>query len=206
MKEFTPAPSTGDRWLELRHKARAGNREAEAQLLAELRPFLKKVVERQLQGQVFGSWDASDVVQACSLKILLPGPELNGTTGREFLAWLETVARNEFLDAVRAGAALKRGGGQRLTPLPGDSGCGDMLAAGTSTPSQQLIRQEDRERLEAALGRLSPDHQQVMRLRLALDDWSWAEIARQMNRTEDAVKQLFRRASKQLSRELRNQP
>jgi RNA polymerase sigma factor (sigma-70 family) len=206
MKEFTPDLATGERWLRLRHEARAGNREAEVALLAEVRPFLKRCVQKQLHGQAFGAWDASDVVQACFLKILLPGPELHGRTGREFLAWLETLARHEFLDTVRAGRAQKRGGGYRITPLTGDSRDGDMLAADTSTPSQQLMRQEEQEQQEAALQRLPPDYQQVIRLRCSPDKLTWAEIAQQMNRTEDAAKKLFWRASQRWSKERKGQP
>jgi RNA polymerase sigma factor (sigma-70 family) len=206
MKEATPDLATAERWLRLRHEAQAGNPEAEVALLAEVRPFLKRCVQKQMQGQAFGAWDASDVVQACSLKILLPGPEMHGTTGREFLAWLETIARNEFLSTLRAGKTQKRGGGHKITPLPGGSSGGDLLAGDTSTPSQQLMRQEEQDQQEAALRRLPPDHQQVIRLRCSPEQLSWAQIAQQMNRTEDAVKKLFWRACKRWSKEKTDQP
>jgi RNA polymerase sigma factor (sigma-70 family) len=138
--------------------------------------------------------------------LLLPGPELRGTTGREFLSWLHTLARNELLDTVRAGQTQKRGGGQFTAPLPEDSRGGELLAGDISTPSQELMRQEDHALLEEALGRLSDDHQQVIRLRCSPDQLTWDEIARQMNRTEDAVKQLFRRAFDQLREAMRARP
>jgi RNA polymerase sigma factor (sigma-70 family) len=206
MKEFTPDPDSGERWLNLWREAQAGNHQAEDQLLGEVRPFLKAAVQQHVRGQAQGAWDASDIVQALCMKLLLPGPELRGTTGREFLAWLQTIVRNEFLDTVRAGKAQKRGGGQLTGPLPEDSRGGEMLAGDASTPSQKLMRQEDYELLEEAMGRLSSDHQQVIRLRCSPEKLTWAEIASRMGRTEDAVKQLFRRAFDQLREEMRAKP
>src|SRR5262249_51214456 len=105
----------------------------------------------------------------------------------------------------RAGKAQKRGGGQVTGQLPGDSTGEVAIAAETSTPSQQVMRREEEEELEAALARMPAEYQQVIRLRRSSDKLPWAEIARQMDRTEDAIKQLFRRAVKRLSGELRNQ-
>src|SRR5262249_24556287 len=136
---------------------------------------------------------------------LQPGQEFRGTTGRDFLSWLRTMACHEFLDTVRAGKAQKGGGGKLLARLPGDSTGEVAIAAETSTPSQRMVRQEEGEAVEAALGRLSAEHQRVIRLRRSPDKLTWAEIAREMERTEDAVKQLFRRAVKRLSEELGGQ-
>jgi RNA polymerase sigma-70 factor (ECF subfamily) len=206
MKEFTPDPDSGERWLSLWREAQAGNHQAEGQLLGEVRPFLKAAVLRHVRGQPRGAWDASDIVQDLCMKMLLPGPDLRGTTGREFLAWLQTMARNELLDTVRADNTQKRGGGQLTGPLPEDSRGGEKLAGDTSSPSQKVMRQEDGELLEEALGRLSPDHQQVIRLRCSPDKLTWAEIASRMGRTEDAAKQLFRRAFDELREEMRAKP
>jgi RNA polymerase sigma factor (sigma-70 family) len=206
MNEITPDPDSGERWLSLWREAQAGNHETEGQLLRDVRPFLKAAVLRHVRGRARGAWDASDIVQALCVKMLLPAQKLRGTTGREFLAWLQTMARNELLDTVRADNTQRRGGGQLTGPLPEDSRGGEKLAADTSTPSHQLMRQEDHELLEEALGRLSADHQQVIRLRSSPDKLTWAEIASRMDRTEDAVKQLFRRAFDQLREEMRTKP
>jgi RNA polymerase sigma factor (sigma-70 family) len=206
MGEFTPDPATVERWLGLCPEAQTGNEAAMAQLLGEVRPLLKEFAQNDLRGRTLGPWDASDVAQACCAKLLLTGAPLRGTTGPQLVSWLRTIVRNELCSILRDGSAQKRGGGQATGPLPEDSSAGEVLAADTSTPSQQAIRQEDHDRLEAALGRLSADHQQVIRLRLAPDDLTWAEIGQQMNRTEDGIKKLFARASQQLTKELKGQP
>jgi DNA-directed RNA polymerase specialized sigma24 family protein len=53
---------------------------------------------------------------------------------------------------------------------------------------------------------LPADYQRVIRLRRSADQLTCAAIAGQMDSTEDAAKQLFRRAFKRLSEELRGQP
>jgi len=199
MKELTPNASTGERWLGLWNEARAGDRQAEAQILKEVRPFLRAAVAKRLRGQAFGPWDGSDVVQKLSVKLLLSDHDLQGTTGQEFLAWLQTMVRNEILDFLRAGKAQKRGGGQSIVSLTEDA----EGATDTSTPSRQLMRQEDQQQLQDALGRLSEDDRQVIGLRISAQKFTWAQIAEQMNRSEDAIKQLFRRAFKRLQNELK---
>jgi RNA polymerase sigma factor (sigma-70 family) len=208
MKESAADPATADRWLQWYRAARAGSKEAEDRLLTELRPFFGVVVQTHARGQAFGAWDASDVVQECcvKLKLVLPDQDFRGTTGQEFVAWLRTMAYRQFLDTVRDGKALKRGGGQQTGRLPGDSNGDVAVAADTSTPSRQLMRREEEEALEAALGRLPAEYQRVIRLRRSADKLTWAAIARQMDSTEDAAKQLFRRAFKRLSEELRGPP
>jgi RNA polymerase sigma-70 factor (subfamily 1) len=205
MKEPTPDTPPGDRWLAMWRGAQAGDQEAEARLLGEVRPFLKGLVQKQLQDQAFGAWDASDVVQECCVKMLLPGTELRDTTGGEFLAWLQTMARNEFLDALRSGKARKRGGDRLTVQLPGDSSGGETVAAPMSTPSQQLNREEEKERLEAGLSGLAPDDQQVIRLRF-LDHREWPEVAQLMGRAEAAVKRLYYRALERLKKGMGGKP
>jgi RNA polymerase sigma factor (sigma-70 family) len=205
MHEPTPDLTDADRWLQWYLAARAGDQEAEAKLLGEVRPFFRAEVQKHSRGQAFGASDGSDVAQECCLKLkfLQPGQEFRGTTGRDFLSWLRTMAYHEFLDNVRAGKAQKRGGGQLPARLPGDSTGEVAIAAETSTPSQRAVRQEEHEQLEAALAGLPDEHQRVISLRRSADKLTWADIAREMGRTEDAVKQLFRRAVNRLSEELR---
>ena len=85
--------------------------------------------------------------------------------------------------------------------LPIDANGDVAVAADTSTPSKEMTRQEEYRLFLEALKQLSADHQKVIHLRLlSLDKLTWAEIALQMDRREDAVKQLFQRASKELKR------
>ena len=204
MKDLGQDPATGDRWLQWYGAAQAGSQPAADQLLREVRPFFADVLRKQARRRPSGAWDNSDVAQDCCVKLfsLPPGQEFRGSTGQEFIAWLRTIARRKALDAVRMEQAQKRGGDRPHGPLPGDSAGEVAIAAETSTPSQRLVRQEEGEALAAALARLSAEHQRVIQLRRSPDKLTWADVAQEMGSTEDAVKQLFRRAVKRLSDEM----
>jgi RNA polymerase sigma factor (sigma-70 family) len=207
MKESTPDPATGDRWLTWYREAKNGNQEVKTQLIGELRPFLLAVVKKQSSGQMFGAWDSSDVVQDCFVKLFsLPAEqEFRGTTGLEFIAWLRTIAQREWLDGVRLASAQKRGGGQVIGRLPGESNGEIAIAADTSTPSKAMMRQEEKRQFEAFLAQLSDKYQRVVRLRCSAEKLTWGQIAEQLGESEDTVKQWFHRATEQLSNLRREQ-
>ena len=86
--------------------------------------------------------------------------------------------------------AQKRGRGEFLElhqDLPG----------GRSSPSRHLRREERFERLEDALTRLSPEHREVIVL-ARIERVRIKEIAKRMQRSPDAVKQLLVRALRKL--------
>ena len=66
-----------------------------------------------------------------------------------------------------------------------------------ASPSKGIRRRERLERLEVSMKALSPDYRTVLRLS-RMDGLSIKEIAKQMGRSESAVKNLLLRATKQL--------
>jgi RNA polymerase sigma factor (sigma-70 family) len=201
MSESKPDPETGERWLKWCREAREGDQQALSLLMGEVRLFFRAVAQRQSWKPGGTDPETSDVAQDCCLK--LPGllHQFRGATGPEFVAWLRQMARNVSLDVVRRGNAQIRGGGLLIGGLPTDASGKVAITADTSTPSKELTRQEEHRLFQEALKRLSADHQEVIRLRvLSVPELTWAEIAKQMQRGEDAVKQLFQRASKELIR------
>jgi RNA polymerase sigma-70 factor (ECF subfamily) len=206
MTAFKLDPAAAERWLHWRREARAGNEAAKEQFLAEVRPFFGEILLSLARGRSSGAWDHSDVAQDCCLKLfrLPPEQEFRGATGPELIAWLTRIARRQALDAIRKERTKKRGGSQEVEH-PDDAGDWDDVAAETSTPSQQAARNEEHADLNAALERLSDDHQRVIRLRI-FENLSYAEIAQRLGRTEDAAKQLFHRALEKLSQEREKQP
>jgi RNA polymerase sigma-70 factor, ECF subfamily len=210
MNGSQPDPETGDRWLKWCNEALVGNRLSEAQFLGEVRSFFRAIALKQSWRRDQEATETSDIAQDCCLKLPSLLHQFRGTTGVEFIAWLRTIVRNGSLDAVRKVNARMRGGGLHIGALPTDANEDVAIAADTSTPSKELTRQEEYQQFQEALEQLSGDHKEVIRLRLLLPDkLTWAEIARRMNRSEDAVKQLFQRAYKELIRlsdKLRDNP
>jgi RNA polymerase sigma factor (sigma-70 family) len=202
MDEFGPDEPTFDRWLGWLRAGQDGDRAAMDRLIAEVRVFLAQVIGKELGSQHFGAWDGSDIVQDCLEKVSRLRTEITATDGAKFRAWLRKVARNALLDRFRQGRRKRQGGDRKPQPLPEDSNGALQVASDSSSPSQKVVRNEEDERAEAALARLRPDDQLVLRLRRPPDQMSWPEIAGRMNRSEVAVKQLFHRALKRLAREL----
>ncbi|MBI4605153.1 MAG: sigma-70 family RNA polymerase sigma factor [Planctomycetes bacterium] len=102
-----------------------------------------------------------------------------------FERWLASIAEHVILEAARKDE--KR---PRLALDPETPGSG-------ASPSEELRREERFERLEKALDRLSPAEREAVLLsrieRLKVD-----EIARRLDRSPDAVKQLLSRGLRKL--------
>ncbi len=102
-----------------------------------------------------------------------------------FRRWLESIASHATLDVVRHQ-------GRRTVlridrEVPGDG----------VSPSKGIRRRERLDRLEVSMKALSPDYQTVLRLS-RMDGLSTNAIAKQMGRSDSAVKNRLPRATKQL--------
>jgi RNA polymerase sigma-70 factor (ECF subfamily) len=104
--------------------------------------------------------------------------------GRPVLAWLYRVASNMAADELR----------RRAREVP-------VAEHPEAAAPDELGALPDRAALQQALGRLAPDHQLVVHLRL-VEGYSFAETARLMGRSVGACQMLMLRAGRQLRNEL----
>jgi RNA polymerase sigma-70 factor, ECF subfamily len=169
--------------LEMLRRARAGEVAAWEELLARVRPELC----RRLGAQGVPPADASDAAQETALALWNHLAQFRGTTEPEFWAWLDQISRRKFLDGVRREARRPH------QPLPEDAYGHVALPGNDSRPSERAARHEEDERREAALGRLSADDRQVLRLRFH-EQREWPEVAVLMGRSVAAVMKLYHRA------------
>lgn len=111
--------------------------------------------------------------------------------GRPFSSWLLRIAANAIIDRARQ---RKR----EVAPghMPGHQD------AGLADPDGWVEQWEQAIWLQTHLETLPPNQQQVLHLRF-FEDCSLREIAEQMERSEDAIKQLLRRALTGLRASLR---
>jgi RNA polymerase sigma-70 factor (ECF subfamily) len=79
------------------------------------------------------------------------------------------------------------------------------LVAPLSSPSQQAARHEQAAWLAQALERLPVDYREVLVLR-HLEECDFAEVARRMSRSVEAVKKLWARALARLRRSIGGTP
>jgi len=104
-----------------------------------------------------------------------------GTTFENLRAYLYRIAHNWITDHYR-----------RQPPL-NISLEDEVHADPDGNPSNLLVREQDRQRVRAALLRLSPEQRQVIELRY-LEDWSHYDVATVLGKTVEATRALQYRA------------
>jgi RNA polymerase sigma-70 factor (ECF subfamily) len=109
--------------------------------------------------------------------------------GRPLLAWLYTIARNLIADAYR------RKGRAPESPLD------EALMTGEDNSARSAERRLQADHLAAALMRLTEEQRQVILFKF-VQDYSNAEVARLMGKSEGATKSLQHRALAALRRAL----
>jgi RNA polymerase sigma-70 factor (ECF subfamily) len=184
--------SPDDRLLDA---ARQGNPAAFWQLVESYRPYLRTVAARLLGGQLPG--DRSEVVDHGLALAFERFGQFRDHRAAVFLGWLAAIVRNEALKSLRHAG--------RRQPLPADSRGQEQLADDLSGPDARAARREQSARLLAALHRLPDDYHTVLKLR-NLEELPFAEVARRMARSPDAVRQLWTRAVAKLRQELEEGP
>lgn len=166
-----------------------------------MRTYLSVVVRRELPVDVQAKISESDVLQETFLEAWRDVHRFRGSDSATLSVWLRRILRNNIRDARRHFGTQKRCVSREL-PLdqamtnPNGATC---LTAGDPTPSQFVQKAEQLQRLSRALACLPADYQQVLELR-HWDGLAFAEIGRQMDRSEDAARKLWGRALCELQR------
>lgn len=180
-------------------KAVGGDTEALTALLREHGPVVEKSlsVDRTLQGVL----DAADVMQVTYLDVFFRIRTFDPHGNASFPTWLRRVAENNLKDAIRGLTRQKRPPPQnRLTPTNHEDsmvGLYDLLGMTSTTPSQQVGRQEICTLLDRAIAGLPEDYSRVIRL-YDLEELPIGEVAQAMGRSAGAVHMLRARAHDQL--------
>lgn len=184
--------------------ARRGHDDAFGKLFETFRRHLLLVAHEELPPVLRGKVGASDLVQETAVDARRDFPAFRGSTTEECFSWLRAILRNNVVDAVRRyGTSQKRAAGLEVSlASPTGRREGAMLAASHGLPDRSAIRREDAGLLAEALGRLSVDHQAVLRLRY-WEGLSFVEISDRMARSPDAVRKLWYRAVQRLQEEMK---
>jgi RNA polymerase sigma-70 factor (ECF subfamily) len=185
---------------ELLARAQGGDVAASQQLLVRHRDRLCRMVAVRLDRRLAARVDPSDVVQealaeaAHKLSVYLRQRPL------PFYPWLRRLAWEHLLKVhQRHLAARKRSAGREEHGLPDESALAlaqRLVAPGTS-PSNHLLREELRRRVQDALAQLPIGDREVLVLRY-LEDLRFGAIAEVLAVNEAAVKMRHTRALRRL--------
>lgn len=165
---------TDDQLLEL---ARTGDQAALEELCRrEWRPVYGVVYQA-----VGNPADAQDLTQEVFLRALRSLDRYRQTSV-PFRAYLATIARNLVRDQWRR---------KRLSLV--DLEAAGELPSSSAGPEEHAVSRSEADHLRAGIATLPPDYQEVIQLRV-LEGRPTDEVARMMNRTPAAIRQLQHRA------------
>lgn len=162
-------------------------------LLVRIRDHLSVAMKRQL--------DPEDVAQETYAKAFQAVTACRFDNVAAFHGWLDSLAMNALRDQHRYLRRKKRDV-QRDVHAPNRTSESyeqlfDRMTAADSTPSRKVARSEAAATVVSSLARLTEEQREVVRLRF-LQDWSVAEVAAQMSKSEAAIHMLCHRALKAL--------
>jgi RNA polymerase sigma-70 factor (ECF subfamily) len=168
--------------------------------LDRTRSYLLLLARMQLDARARTKIDPSGIVQQTLLAAHAKQGQFSGDEAG-LLAWLRKALANNLRDARRALRREKRDPAREQSleaSLDASSSrLASWLAANQSSPSRQAMRHEDVLRLTDALA-LLPDAQREAIVLHHLQDWSLAETARRLDRSDAAVAGLVHRGLKRL--------
>lgn len=179
-----------------------GSREAQAQLLEAVRPYLLAVAKDELASELRPKLAASDVVQIAVLQAWQGFGDFRGQTRAELIGWLRTI----LCHCAAEGARRYRGTAKRdvsreqsLDQMASEFGVA--LADSGNSPSVNMMASEERQQMERVMRRLSSRNEQAIRLRNDLG-LSFVEMGVALSCSANAARKLWARAIKELGQEL----
>ena len=179
--------------------ATSGQRAAQGQLLAIYRPSLLRSVRRQLRGQQPGGKRPSDLVQDTAERALHYFHTFQGTTDQQLKKWLFRILRSSMVQALREVGAQKRGAGDNLllSNFDADLHPASQRGAASVLDSRLYARQ-----IFAVMCQLPPRQRDAVRFRVLMG-MTTAQLATQLDCSEDAAASLLKRGLRELHIKLR---
>lgn len=183
--------------------ARAGSREALGRVLEAYRGYLLRLAEHELAPELRAKGGASDLVQDTFLEAHQDFAQFRGSSEAELRGWLRQVLLHNVANFARLYHATgKRRVAREVAPDGGSSAePGAGFIADTPSPSKEAMAHEQAEALWRAVDRLPEDYRLVLLLRHQ-EKLPFDEVARRMERSAVAVRQLWSRAVRRIQLEM----
>lgn len=195
MDAVTPNPD------DLLEQASQGDAQAREQLLVLHRERLRRMIAIRIDRRMAARVDPSDVVQDALAEAHRQLTDYLRERPLPFYPWLRQLAWNRLVELHRKHvlAQCRSVTREERLVLPEESVLVlvDRLVASGSSPSQRVVREEMRQRVQQALANLSERDREVLILR-HLEQLPMAEIAAILGISEGAVKVRHLRALSRL--------
>jgi RNA polymerase sigma-70 factor (ECF subfamily) len=181
--------------LPLLDRLRAGDRDALAALFAYYRSRLGQMLRLRFDARVAARVDPSDVLQEAYLDAVRQIDGYLASPQVAFYVWLRGLTWKRLLNVHRQHLTAKSRSVERELPLPAESSMmlAKALFAQGPSPSQVLLQEELRRRLQRALGRLTDDDREVLLMRHA-EDMTNIEVAQALGLTPSGATMRYGRA------------
>jgi RNA polymerase sigma-70 factor, ECF subfamily len=170
------------------------------QRLERFRDYLRLLASSQLQPELQGKLDPSDIVQQTLLEAHQALDQFQGHSEEELAGWLRKILAHNLADARRRYHTGGRDVGLERSieaALEESSDRLNGLVSREVSASRELERQEELLQLASAMAQLPDDQRQALDLK-HLQGWSVEAVGRQMGRSEAAVAGLLRRGLRRL--------
>lgn len=179
-------------------QARIAGDAAVGSLLETYRNYLRLLARIEIGRRLQGKVDASDLVQETFLEAHRKFHRFQGTDEPQFACWLRQILVAKVANLVRHYFGTQGRDARLEEELAAEVEnssriMGHELAASITSPSQQAVRREQAVLLADALDALPADYREAIILR-HLEELTFPEVARRMERTQDSVEKLWLRA------------
>jgi RNA polymerase sigma-70 factor (ECF subfamily) len=176
--------------------ARDGNESGLGILLERYRDYLLSIARQETPEEIRGKVGTSDLVQETIIRGYGQFASFEGNTEEQLACWLRQILLNHVRNVAKWYWTDKR---DVAREQPVDEWT---FAKDRQTPSQEMLSRERHHLLRDALAKLPEELRRVIEMRHR-DDCSFAEIARQLNKSEDTARRFWARAIQQLQHELK---
>ena len=196
-----PAPAERDGLPQLIASARDGCGRSLELLLQACRGYMLTIANDDLDTVLMPKLGASDIVQESMLEVQRDIGGFRGSTEAELLGWLRRIVKHNVHDVRRQFLQASKRSVGREEAFGQDDPTHQNHPAHQETPSRYLSDKDEATKLLTAMKRLSDEHRRVIELR----NWelrSFAEIGRELDRSEDAARKLWARAVTSLKKEM----
>ncbi len=186
-----------------RHEGKAPESVSEMALLAkvfeEYRARLTEMIRRRIDPALASRVDPEDILAEAFLRARDRWSSHNPAVISTY-AWLYRIVRDALIASYRnantAGRAIRR---EVSWPERSSIQLGLGLVGSTTSPSEALIKQEQRERIVWAVGQLKNEDREILAMH-HFDELSYREVGAILDISEDAAAQRYARALLRLKR------